>query len=706
MMKIRLLPVFSRLAEEDDVPSALQARLPQGLRLSRHQVDTYRALTESDAEVVFNTAMTGDGKSLAGQLPALVAQNGWKYPFLALYPTNELIEDQMAHLESVLQRWDANIEYSPLNSAELDLKMQDEDYLRRGDALMSVLRNGDFILSNPDIFHYVMHQFYTWPEDAPDRYAGPLTQKFKQFIFDEFHIFDAPQIVSVLNALLFMRETGASVRSHKFLFLSATPKKLMQTYLKQSGLKVQFIEGEYASSGNPQAWRKILNPVEIHFEPTPRAEAWLDAHLDDILLPFFVQRHPHAKGAIIVNSRAAALRIYEKLQPVFVQHGLKVAQNTGWTGRTRRRASYTADLLVGTSTVDVGVDFQINFLVFESDSAGTFLQRLGRLGRHDYHTRNGQDIPFQDFVAYALLPEWIVESLFQGKNGAPPLLEENAEIERMTFNEAVEQAFPTPSEFEQYAQMWGKFQSVKILWGMARKPVWEQYKETRASLQARYEATFGVHLKSAWGEYQHLQKEQPALLEEALSFRGSTLFPCCVIDESESGTEQFKVVDLLSAVANHTLDYLMPDDFYAAVRKAGLNPNWFKKQEPLGFFRLGAPRDFQRFVFHFHDDMSSWGSEQFGKAIARAGFSLDADFPGQAEINRRLRRRTLPALFCAGKKPSELKRRLNLPLLFPLYEFESDDGISGTLALGRAALLLDARLRFHPLDCGGGAIFI
>jgi hypothetical protein len=29
MMKIRLLPVFSRLAEEDEVPSALQARLPQ-----------------------------------------------------------------------------------------------------------------------------------------------------------------------------------------------------------------------------------------------------------------------------------------------------------------------------------------------------------------------------------------------------------------------------------------------------------------------------------------------------------------------------------------------------------------------------------------------------------------------------------------------------------------------------------------------------
>lgn len=705
MPSITTLPVFSKLANEADVPAALRGRLPQGIRLSQHQVDTYRALTEGDAEVVFNTAMTGDGKSLAGQLPILAQGEGWKYPTLALYPTNELIDDQIAHLESTIQRWRADILHDRLNSAELDLKMQEQDYTRRGEALMSVFRNGDFILSNPDIFHYVMHQFYTWPDDAPDRYAGPLTQKFRQLTFDEFHVFDAPQIVSVLNAILFMQQTGGDVRPHKFLFLSATPKKLMQTYLERSGLKVEFIAGQYATSGNPAAWRKILNAVEIHFEPVSRAEAWLDAHLDDIVLPFFLERRQHAKGAVIVNSRAAALRIYEKLRPVFAQHGMRVEPNTGWTGRTRRKASYDADLLVGTSTVDVGVDFQINFLVFESDSAGTFLQRLGRLGRHDHYVREGQPIPFHDFVAYAMLPEWIVERLFQGKDGAP-LLQESAELERTTFNTAIEQALPAYSEFEQYAQTWGRFQSVKILLGMARKPVREQYQEARQELQTRYETTFGVYLNSAKGEYKQLQETQRALLEEALSFRGGTLFPCCVIDESETSAERFKVVDLLSAIANHHLDYLSAEDFYAAVQQNGLPSNWFKQQEPLGFFYLRAPREYQQFVFHFHGDMSSWGADRYGKALACTGFSLDADFPGRMEVNRRLRQRAIPALFCAGKKPLELKRRLNLPLLFPLYEFDSDDGIKGTLAVGRAALLLDARLRFHPLDCGGGAIFV
>lgn len=65
-------------------------RLPAGWRLSQHQVDTYAALTQPDGpDVVFNTAMTGDGKSLAGQLPSLV--EGWQRPLFAMYPTNELI---------------------------------------------------------------------------------------------------------------------------------------------------------------------------------------------------------------------------------------------------------------------------------------------------------------------------------------------------------------------------------------------------------------------------------------------------------------------------------------------------------------------------------------------------------------------------------------------------------------------------------------
>jgi len=68
----------------------------------------------------------------------------------------------------------------------------------------------------------------------------------------------------------------------------------------------------------------------------------------------------------------------EQLQPV----GLTVGENTGLSGIGEKARSLAADLVVGTSTIDVGVDFKINFLIFESADSGNFIQRLGRLGRH------------------------------------------------------------------------------------------------------------------------------------------------------------------------------------------------------------------------------------------------------------------------------------------------------------------------------------
>lgn len=703
-MKITTLPVYSKLADEADIPAEVQEKLPKGWRLSQHQVDTYRALTEGDADVIFNTAMTGDGKSLAGQLPALM-QGGIHWPVLAMYPTNELISDQYTHLEQTVGQWKADIAYEILNSAELDRIMLDNSYARRGDALMRILRNRDFVLSNPDIFHYVMHQFYTYPQDAPDRYSAPLSQKFSQLTFDEFHIFDAPQIVSVLNALLFMHEIGGDVRKHKFLFLSATPGKLMLEYLDRSGLKIQQIDGIYAISGEPEYWRKILNPTEINFDSELRAEAWAEQHLDDILLPFFLERRPCAKGAIIVNSVASAQRIYEKVKPVFEQHGLKVEPNTGLTSRSRRKASYNADLLIGTSTVDVGVDFQINFLVFESRDAGSFLQRLGRLGRHEGYQRERQTYKFQDYVAYALMPDWIVKRLFTGKDDAPALLNEGDTVDRQALNRAVDEAYPPAATFEQYVRCWGKFQSIKLLWGLRRKPIRDQYQDTRERLQKRYDDTFGIHLSSAFGKYKELAESSSPLLEDALSFRGGNEFPCCVIDTSEPNEqEKFKSVDLLQMVANHKLEYLSADDFYQAVRKTGLNPRFFEKQDPLGFFWLYGAQEYQKYTFRLDKDLLYWGAEKYGKAQSLKGFRLDSNFPGAIEINNRLSRREFPALLCAGIHPLDIKRRLSLPLLFPLHEFESRDGVKGTVAFGRTALMLDSRLVFHPMPCGGNAI--
>ena len=58
-MQITTLPVFSKLADESLMRATFGDRaLP--VRLSQHQIETYRALIDTNVDVVINTAMTGD----------------------------------------------------------------------------------------------------------------------------------------------------------------------------------------------------------------------------------------------------------------------------------------------------------------------------------------------------------------------------------------------------------------------------------------------------------------------------------------------------------------------------------------------------------------------------------------------------------------------------------------------------------------------
>jgi CRISPR-associated endonuclease/helicase Cas3 len=218
-MRITTLPVYSKLADGQAIPPELKAKLPVGWRLSAHQVATYQTLKNNDADVVFNVAMTGDGKSLAGQLPTLVEDH--PRPFMAMYPTNELIGDQLGQIEQSLRLWRRDdLRAVRLDARRLD-ELEDAAELERRDALLNLWHNYELVLTNPDIFHYVMQQYYIRTGkngDAPDRVIGPLLQSFDEFTFDEFHVFQAPQIVSVVNALIFIHEVTGNVKPKEISF--------------------------------------------------------------------------------------------------------------------------------------------------------------------------------------------------------------------------------------------------------------------------------------------------------------------------------------------------------------------------------------------------------------------------------------------------------------------------------------------------------
>ena len=705
-MHIITPPVYSLLASTQNIPPAIKAKIPSGWKLSAHQLATYEALKDDSINVVVNTAMTGDGKSLAGQLPTLIQDH--PHTLLAMYPTNELIRDQLHQTDRTLRLWDReDLRSTCLDAARLDDLVEEAD-LKRRDALTNLWDNHDLVLTNPDIFHYVMQQYYIRTGkkgDAPDLVISALLQDFNQFTFDEFHIFQAPQIVSVVNALIFIHEVVGEARPKKFLFLSATPEDSLLRYLDRAGLSHSQIQGKYThtwKNDDQTHWRRILHGSTVHFAPQ-QAEAWVEDNVEGILLRFFLDHRPAAKGAIIVNSVASAQRLVRKLRPRFAEYGLTVQSNTGFDALETRRTSYEADILIGTSTIDVGVDFQINFLVFESRDAGTFLQRLGRLGRHDGFERNGSLHQFGTFEAHALLPPWIHERLFQAEAGSAPPLAEGLEIDREQLSTIIREAFPPVTSFERYGKMWGGLQAAQVVKGLYHPTVKDAYSGTREKLAERYKKTLRVPIGRKISELLELEKTAPAILEEARSFRGGGDLRCGILDLNETGAAQIKTYELFGLLSNFELAPLEKDEFFSEVEQYRLSSRAYDPKNLIDYFRVrGVRPEWNNVHVKFNEDIDNWESHEFGIVQIVRHIEIDAaQVPELFRLNKTLKQRNLVALLCL-LHPAELARRLRLPFPFPIHRFRSKDNCEGSIAFGRQALMLEVALQARPdIKCGG-----
>lgn len=690
MAKITTYPVYSRVATA--VPDAMQKRQPPTWQLSAHQVASYEALASNQYDVVINTAMTGDGKSLAAYLPALVAHQ----PLMTLYPTNELSRDQEMQMPTMQAQWQNNLRHIRMSASTLEERIAAGQARHKFGAIDFLSTNYELILTNPDIFHYMAQFFYTRGGDAPDKlFVRRIVDQFDQFTFDEFHIFSAPQVVSVVNAMLLIREVAPR---KKFLFLSATPDEQLLAYLDRAGFRVKEIRGEYTHSmtgPNSLEWRPIIRSTDIHIE-VGKVEGWVDVHLEDILLPFFRQHRPAAKGAVIVNSVATAYRLASKLKPVFAKEGLSVELNTGLTSDSLKQASRESDLLIGTSTVDVGVDFRINFLLFESRDAGTFLQRLGRLGRHN---DDGRGHIFSQFEAHALVPNFVHERLFT--NG----LVNDGEFTREQLATAVRTAYPQPANFPAYAQKWGCIQTAHIYYSLYNPTVRDTYTQTRETLKQHYWQTFRIKIIQAVLDYKEMRKEKKQLLEEAQSFRGGSPLQCGIIDETETGGAKVKTYNLLTLVANARLQWLGKDEFTAVANHLTNNTIPFKSEELLGWFRFYKfEQTYNPFTFLVNHPIDSWAANQLGQPLVLSKIELDMDnAPWLNELNRHMRQRKFVVTLCRAPR-DDLRYRLYLPPMFQLHSFRSPiDNSEGSIAFGRYALLLNVALEQNRFDCGGSS---
>ncbi|BCL38330.1 type I-D CRISPR-associated helicase Cas3' [Nostoc sp. MS1] len=705
--KITLKPVYSQT-----VPTPDGVQIPENWSLSWHQAATLEALRNPNIDVVFNTAMTGDGKSLAAYLEVLQGE----FSAIGLYPTNELARDQEIQIQGYIKIFQPQDQprIVRLSGADLEIYAENEG-LKKSAAISTLTSQREALLTNPDIFHYLHRGAYIIRGDSPDKLWGKIDKDFDLFIFDEFHVFAAPQIASVVNTMLLIRCTN---RRKKFLFLSATPDKNLIDRLKLAGFRCQEInpieENKYQFPDTPaqeeklknQGWRQVARTISFNFiplEPSFKAsETWLKENSNLILKQF--QQYPGSKGAIILNSIAAVKRLTPFFQVILQPYGLQVGENTGLSGKGEKEQSLSADLVLGTSTIDVGVDFKINFLIFESSDAGNFIQRLGRLGRHDGYEKDGQEIKFQNFTAFALVPNFLVERLFLGDT--PPLAV-NSICDRPTFHKIIADKYRQINDFRGYYKRWGAVQSFYLFCKLGDRTIKEQYAQSREQFQKACEEVFDTSLKSVAGRVSGWAKDWQALsgnksgnpiADDAASFRGVSSLQCGLYDLTENNeVDRFKTYDLPGILGNLEIEVWTEAGFIRTLKETAERTGQAiakgRFAHCLAFMKLRSYREERlNWKFTYSGDLQAI-ADTWKVQVLKGVEVWQPENYWIGEINKRLKKEGL-VCYVIRRPVAEVRMRLRLPMHFQIYPISDrysfhDATAPYSMAFGHSALLLD-----------------
>jgi CRISPR-associated endonuclease/helicase Cas3 len=729
-MQLRLLPVYSKLAEPALVETALQGRrLPDDMRLSEHQVRTLMALEDPAIDVIVNTAMTGDGKSLAAYLRSLIGppraaigDEDALGTVLSMYPTIELSRDQKRQFDKYQELFGHLLRAQEIWGAKLTELAEGGN---RSEALLHQLQTQEVILTNPDIFNSMINYTYHTRFFSAQEIPQMVVDFYGLYLFDEFHLFSMPQFASAMTALVYAQQRFALDRIHrapKAIFSSATQNEDLFSLIRAAGLRMMVIPGSYTSQEAPATHRKILELVDFHLHqltPEQTVENWVLKNLDVIERLWRESGRRQARAAIIVSSIAVAHRLAKLLREHFATSplkpgGLRVAEITGL-----HRGSVQDDIIVGTSTVDVGVDFDINLLIFEAANAGQFLQRLGRLGRY-HHDRE----PMGPCQAHAIISgktPWISAAI--AKNLGEVGVNDGDEVERpQVFRDAIVASYLAENSFRPYLTRWAGLQGSHII-DQLRNQLREKGEST-----SRYEA-FAARLETAYGQlflkradfapirrrYWALKKDQRSgkqIRDAVLSFRGGSPFQVGYWDASEPETtaESFTTYDLFFIVQATRWERVSFDAFNAAAKGANLEKadltrldqelRWTLKhrEEPvcLRIHEFLPEREWLLLELSREDDVEEEIIEQI--RVMRGIRIKTPTGPTTGDLNSILTSHAVLAYI--SRRSREDFWRKGISTLFPLYRIQLPRTKDvHTICFGKEALMvesLERTWRHHP----------
>lgn len=361
----------------------------------KHQVKMNNLINNVDKFIVTNSTTTGGGKTQSYIVPVL---NNDLFT-IVVFPTNALTADQKQSILDLINDYYSNKDVFVRQLTADTMLEYREEQRKKGNLSKSALTNGEqirlsliqaqrndgpsIILTNPDIFVGILNGMY-----------GPNVRQHLEMadmaVVDEFHT-ARPKgkytLMLKLDELYHRPDNKCNLK--KFVLLSATPDKRINNQLEN---KFGFPDDEiyyHIDSKNDskpisslklsdsEPYNPVMPKVNITFVSS-RPFSTKDKILSKEYFSRIVEFVKNGRTMIILDGVAEVNDVHMALENAYPNKS--VEQITGLTSENMNDKLREADILLGNSTLEVGIDIgNVEQLIYTGYNASSFEQRLGRL---------------------------------------------------------------------------------------------------------------------------------------------------------------------------------------------------------------------------------------------------------------------------------------------------------------------------------------
>ena len=577
----------------------------------------------------------------------------------------------------------------------------DEIGLRKGQLLNRVIRKGRgrglILLTNPDILTLALKDAYY------EHNIREAVRSVDMIVVDEFHLASVKQS----DMLLFMmHEMSDDKRSHlkKFAFLSATPNRQIVDRAKKVELNLNVVVLDDKSTPlSCSEGRPVLPKLKLEVRSGTIYRTYelikedLDYFVDLCSRP--LTNGMRAKTVFILDGIYEVDEIFRVLKDALAGQSFAVERVDGLHPATSEKLK-SFDVLVSNSSVEVGIDFNVDRLVFSGYSKSKLMQRIGRL-------RNKPDNETCEAVCF--VPNVLYDHLkgLSAKVGS-------LKLTRKELAEQLDKLMESGLDLSSYSRMYSPMEAYLYLTARIRGGTWQDYfgeehheKGMPESIQgAEWLRTLEILEKHFLDReidgqmYEWLDEESKNLKDGLLSYRGSR-FQALMFDTSDN---QLKLYDLMYLLRRGNVEFMPSQRFALRLREnygenydAELKPRYESmKKFAAGFcWYHGTLGDETRKVLfkgegaHYKKIMLN-AADHARKPRMVDGFKVETEpnIPSLSYLNDTLTEYKIFARLI-DQSGSYLKAKFNLGDFFYLYPYSG----MRSVAFGHDALYIDCLIR-------------